>query len=102
MSDRRGLLCRGERGRLGPDVGTAGDYGRMVPVMDGPACNYGGRAWLGQVISDRTLNLVAAHLAESGASGWLARRAAKQGGVLGGDLELAAEVSRCSERSETR
>jgi hypothetical protein len=74
----------------------------MVPVMDGPACNYGGRAWLGQVISDRTLNLVAAHLAESGASGWLARRAAKQGGVLGGDLELAAEVSRCRERSETR
>ena len=24
---------------------TAGDYGRMVPAMDGPACNYGGHGW---------------------------------------------------------
>jgi len=79
-------------GQLVTGGGAAGDYGHMVVAMDGPVCNCGGRGCLEQVISGRTLNLVAAHLAESGASGWLARRAAEQGSVHAGDLELAAQA----------
>ena len=77
-------------GRLVAGAGAAGDYGHMVVLMDGPACNCGGRGCLEQVVSGRTLNLVAAHLADSGASGWLATRAAEQGRVHAGDLDLAA------------
>lgn len=79
-------------GRLVTGAGAAGDYGHMVVAMDGPACNCGGRGCLEQVISGRTLNLVAAHLADSGASEWLATRAAEQGSVHAGDLELAAQA----------
>ena len=73
-------------------VGAAGDYGHMVVAMGGPACNCGGRGCLEQVVSGRTLNLVAARLADSGASGWQATRAAEQGSVHAGDLELAAQA----------
>jgi glucokinase len=79
-------------GRLVTGAGAAGDYGHMVVEIDGPACICGGRGCLEQVISGRTLNLVATRLADSGASQWLVTRAAEQGTVHAGDLELAAQA----------
>ena len=72
--------------------GAAGDFGHMIVVMDGPVCGCGGRGCLEAVVSGRVLNRTAMQLAATGASGWLASRAADQGKVHAGDLDLAARA----------
>jgi glucokinase len=79
-------------GRLVVGSGAAGDFGHMIVLMDGPECSCGGRGCLEAVVSGRVLNRTATRLAETGASRWLARRAADHGRVHAGDLDLAAQA----------
>lgn len=79
-------------GRLVAGNGAAGDFGHLIVVMDGPACGCGGRGCLEAVVSGRVLNRTAVQLASTGASGWLASRAADQGELHAGDLDAAARA----------
>ncbi len=79
-------------GRLVIGDGAVGDFGHMIVVMDGPVCGCGGRGCLEAVVSGRVLNRTATQLAATGASGWLASRAADQGKLHAGDLDLAARA----------
>jgi glucokinase len=78
-------------GRLTLGSGAAGDFGHMVVILDGPQCPCGGRGCLEQLASGRVLDLAARRLAETGASPWLATRAAAQNELHAGDLDSAAQ-----------
>jgi glucokinase len=77
-------------GRLTSGSGAAGDFGHMVVQVDGPECRCGSHGCLEQLASGRVLDLTARRLAATGASPWLATRAAAQGEVHAGDLDSAA------------
>jgi glucokinase len=79
-------------GGLIPGNGAAGDFGHMVVMIDGPQCTCGGHGCLEQLVSGRVLDLAAQRLADTGASAWLAARAAARGRVHAGDLDSAARA----------
>jgi glucokinase len=79
-------------GRLVSGRGAAGDFGHMIVAVDGPRCRCGARGCLEQLVSGRVLNLAADQLARTGASPWLAARAADRGQVHAGDLDVAAQA----------
>jgi glucokinase len=74
--------------------GAAGDFGHMVMDAGGPPCACGGQGCLEQFVSGRVLDEVARELADTGASPWLAARAAATGerALHAGDLDEAARA----------
>jgi len=79
-------------GQLVSGDGAAGDFGHLVLDVTGPACPCGARGCLEQLVSGRVLSGVARDLAASGASPWLAARAAPGRELHAGDLDAAARA----------